>query len=183
MNDAPDGFEEELGHRLRHYVAVADLGVGAAPVLEHVTSQPVERSGRRVRPWAAAIVVAAVAVGGSLAMYVSMFSDPGSGLGIAHATVSGVRYDVAAARSLQVASSDMTRYGEITSSDYDWAFAEPVAYSLRGVDPMAALIVPAKPDVEEGALEYFILFGPAEAFPSVCQYFQAGAPGEPDECK
>jgi len=183
MNDSPDVFEEELGHRLRHYVAVADLGVGAAAVLEHVTSQHAQQSRRWMRPLAAAIVVAAVVVGGSLAMYVSMFSDPGSGLGIAHATVSGVRYDVAAARSLQVASSDMTRYGEIISSDYDWAFAEPVAYSLRGVDPRAALIVPAKPGVEDGALEYFILWGPAEAFPSVCRYFEARAPGTPSECR
>jgi hypothetical protein len=104
----------------------------------------------------------------------------------AEATVNGIEYRVGVGRSIDVAEADLEPAGTVSSSAYDWAFAEPTAYQLRGVDPRAALLVRAKPGLRDDAGpwgEFMILWGPEEAFPALCRYFSAEFPSTPIECR
>lgn len=182
MSEAMDTFEVDLGNRLRQYVAAADVGRDAATVVQGVTSQG-RRTGLGWIPLTAAAVLAVVAIG-SFAILGPIINQSGSRP--SQAIVAGVPYGVAVARSLQVETSDLTRHGEVQQSDFSYAFAEQVAYALRGVDPLAALVVPAKPGLGDEAGpwgDFIMLWGPGEAFPAICQYFEAGAPATPLECQ
>ena len=106
--------------------------------------------------------------------------------GPGHAWVSGVEYTLAGAPGLRASASDLTRYGQIDRSDDGSAFAEPVAYALRGVDPQAALVVPVKQDMEdvvEPGSDFILLIGYGSRYPALCPYFIPGGPGTPAECE
>lgn len=126
--------------------------------------------------------VAALAVGA----LVAALAFNGSGDGPAHAWVYGMEYTLAGASSLRATAADLTRYGPIDRSDDDSAFAEPVAYALRGVDPHIALVVPVKrglEDIVEPGSDFILLFGTGPLVPALCPYFIAGAPGTPAGCE
>lgn len=182
MNDRTDVFEENLGRHLRQHVAAVNLQMAASDVLRDVAQRNARQSGWRMRPLAATFVVGAIAVAGSLAAYGAL-GGFGSGSSSARATVSGTRYDVGAGLSLQVAPSDMTQYGEVTDTPLAWAFAQPLAYALKGVDPQALLLAPAKPELGDDWGAYIILWGPGQPFPAVCRYFEVGSPATPTECQ
>ncbi len=165
MDDPADAFEEEL----------------KASVVGGVTSPqaaPIQAAGMR-----STAIVAALAVGVVVVIGLAL-NGPASGPG--HAWVSGVEYTLAGAPSLRATASDLTRYGQIDQSDDDSAFAELVAYALRGVDPRAALVVPVKPGVEdvvEPGSDFILLVGYGSRYPALCPYFIPGAPGTPAECE
>ena len=126
------------------------------------------------------MAVAVLAIG-SLA--VANVLLPGSASSIPHAAVGGVTYDVVVDRTLTVEPAELSPYGPVTASDYAWAFSEPQAYSLQGVDPRALLVVQAKPGAgDESWGEYLILLGPLDPYPSACRYHDARVGEIPVEC-
>jgi hypothetical protein len=179
MSETLADFEQDFAKALQAY---ADAAVAPTPP-EHVLADILRRKASRRRSWLQLAAFSAVVV--VVAGVVGIWALTPTGSQIPKATVADIQYDVAVARSLVVQQSDLTRYGAVVSADFGWAFSESVAYELRGVDPDAALVVPARPGASDDAGswgDYLLLWGPSDPFPEICRYF-SDAPGTPDECK
>lgn len=178
MNRAGD-FEREIGELVTRYVASANLRTEPQVVVGAIAGPA--KADRRWRGPMPVVAVGVVLVIGSIAIANILLSGPASGP--AHAAVGGVTYDVVVDRSLTVETGELSPYGPITASDYAWAFSQQEAYSLQGVNPRALLVVPAKPGTgDESWLNYFILVGPADPYPSACRYHDATFGEIPAEC-
>lgn len=103
----------------------------------------------------------------------------------ARATIGWVTYDVGVVRDIQVSAEDLAPAGAIDAADDPSQFAEMNAYLLRGVDPKAFLVVPAKPGLRDDAgpwVDYLALWETGQALPAVCQYFPADSATKPTGC-
>lgn len=189
MDEPMDRFEQRLGSALREYVERPDAAWEPAEVVADVTARP-RAVGRTWPAWSmpvrlVAAVVVILALGLTVVVGPRLVPGPGSGSAAAMAIVDGIEYRVGVARSLIVDMGDLTPYGLIESSNWRAQIRDPTAFSLEGIDPLAALVVRAAPGLSDdfGPLgEHLLLWGPKDPFPSICAYFESGHPASPTQC-
>lgn len=187
MNER-DSIDDALRAAVRGYAGRADDPARTASDVATAAIAPLPKS-RRASLWllpiAAVIGVLALAAV-ALSPMSPLAPDDSTGSEPLTATVDGIRYDVSFAGSLVIESEDLTPAGKATGRGVEDFFRDPQAYRLPDVDPRAALVAVAKPDMTVGGQpvgEYLLLFGPESPYPALCSYFRADDPGSPRECK
>ena len=104
------------------------------------------------------------------------------------AQVEGLQYEISVARSLQVGEADLEVYGQVSgyTDPGGYPFADTTAFSLRDVDPRAALLVRWADGLRDdaGSLgEYALLYRDLDyATSGICAYFEPVNPATPAEC-
>lgn len=99
------------------------------------------------------------------------------------AEVDGVVYRLGVGSGLVVSDADLVRVGDPSSPDLSGWLRGATVYSLEGVDPHAALIVPMPAADSDPEADFMILWGPANPFPAICQYFDPASDSTPPECE
>jgi hypothetical protein len=100
------------------------------------------------------------------------------------ADVNGVRYGVAAAHELVDIASDLTPFAPIARTNVPGYFSDMNTFQIRGIDPTAVLVAPAKPALDEDVGPYRLLYGPNSdrAFPALCDYIPIELRLDDDRC-
>ena len=104
------------------------------------------------------------------------------------AQVEGLQYEISVARSLQAGEADLEVYGQVSgyTDPGGYPFADTTAFSLRDVDPRAALLVRWADGLRDdaGSLgEYALLYRDLDyATSGICAYFEPVSPARPPEC-
>lgn len=181
MDEPMTRFEQRLESALRGYADQPGKAWEPAEVVADVTRRR-RGEGRRwvfrgARPLAATVaallVVAVVGVGiigpriGGQASYPAMVR------------VNGLDYYVGGGRGLTVTQGDITRYAVLETGRFSMPldqFADRIAYSLQGVDPLEALVARANPGYRDGSStsgEFVVLWGPAGPIGSGHQTYSA----------
>ena len=155
-----------------------------------VASNAIAQAGRS-RSWrfgipgpVTAIALVLVIVGGSVGMWAIGASGDASRL--TGATVNGLTYTVAVARSLTVKPDVLRAYAAFTNLQ---TFAKPdegMTYAIDGIDPDLALVVKLKPGQADDAGpigDYLLLVRGENTFSLLCPYFDVTAAATPAVCR
>lgn len=181
MDEPTTRFEQRLGPALRGYADRPGMAWEPAEVVADVT----RRTGGVGRRWAfrgarplaaavAALLVVAVVGVGIIGPRIG-----GEGSSPAMVRVNGLDYYVGIGRGLTVTEADITRYAVLETGRFSMPldqFADRIAYSLQGVDPLEALVARTLPGSRDDAgpyPEFFMLWGPAGPIASGHQTYSA----------
>lgn len=178
MSEPFNDFEGRLAAALRSHADHAQSSWSTDAVVADIRDRT--RQGRsRLRmawllPMAAAVPLAIVAALFLLRPDIPGEPDGGQGSSAATAIVADRTYFVAPARKLDLGPGDLTPYGPVSPTRMARAlFSEMTAYSLHGVDPGRALVVPAKPGLSDdsGPLgRYWLLQATLSNLTELCPY-------------
>lgn len=191
MDEPMSRFEQRLESALLHYVEGPGITWDPAEVVADATARP-RAAGRRWPSWsnpirlaAAAVVILAV---GLTAVVGPRLLDRSSGASYpSMAVVNGVEYIVGLGRGLQIDDSDLSPYGRIERfNDPRFLGGDPTAFSLHGVDPLAALIVRSAPGLSDDSgpfPEYLVLARAPDSYAVLCAYYDPNDAASPTECR
>ncbi len=189
MDEPMTRFERRLESALKDYVECPDLAWEADRVVADVTARARVSAPPRPR-WLlparlATVAVVILAVGLTAVVSVRLVDQSIGGSYPALAVVNGADYRLGLGRSMQIDASDLTPYARVESGSGLRQMADPTAFSLTGVDPLAVLVVRSAPGLSDdnGPYgEFLILWGPTDPYPEICAYVEPGDPASPTEC-
>lgn len=180
-------FEDRLAEGLRAASSSPDVEWST----DRVVADAMGRGRQASNKWAIPLVGIAFAAAAVLVIALIQTtprpgSESGEGLKPAGATVAGKDYLVSFARSLQVDPSQITPFAPVESTTEAAFMGELVAYTLDGVNPSVALVVPAAEGAADqgGSIgDYVLLVRGNGAFAALCDYFDPASPATPDVCR
>jgi hypothetical protein len=183
MSEHSADLERELGSSLRRYADRPELHWVPSAVVADVVNR--RRPSRWRRGWllsASAAVIVVLAVGVGLWAFRPSLQESYP----AAVSVGGLEYLVGIGRGLSVSQADLAPFGVIEQIPNGLGldqFADPIAYTLDGVDPREALVARTAPGLGDDAGPYgkwFILWGPGALrgphSAALCGYFDLAHP-------